>query len=101
MHANSAEKKKLLKEKMYMLKLLQYLSGKMIVYLGEKMFLKHFGSIPMIHKNYLLQVEIEKLYEESKVLNKSFKHDKLCQIPPLSVGSSVSSINVDDDLSNV
>lgn len=59
---------------MYMLKLLQYLSGKMIMYLGEKMVLKHFSGIPVMHKNYLLQVEIEKLYEESK--ERPIQHDE-------------------------
>jgi hypothetical protein len=59
---------------MYMLKLLQYLSGKIIIYLGEKMVLKHFSGIPVIYKNYLLQVEIEKLYEESK--ERPIEHDE-------------------------
>ena len=35
--------------------------------------------------------EYLKLYEESKALNKSFKNDRLCDIAPITVGSSLSS----------
>lgn len=47
---------------MIVLKLLQYLGEKMVVYLSEKMLLNYFNDIPNIKKNYLLQVEIENLY---------------------------------------
>jgi hypothetical protein len=47
---------------MIVFKLLQYLGGKMVVYLSEKMLLNYINDIPYSKKSYLLQVEIENLY---------------------------------------
>lgn len=90
---------------MIVLKLLQYLGGKMVVYLSEKMLLNYFNDIPNIKKNYLLQVEIENLYnhiekpeeheDENEYIIIDWGEKKLLYIPDSESSSCEKSILLD------